>query len=104
MRGGERKNNLPFFSHILTQDHQPLCAKADPQWDCQWPLGFFCVLQVRAGSTVCHLSFGQHRASQGVWLLLRDGRGLKNKTSNKRGVTVRSDLKWGEHNLLLMFH
>lgn len=40
----------------------------------------------------------------GVWLLLRDKRGLKNKTSNKRGVTVRSDLKWSEHDLLIMFH
>lgn len=37
-------------------------------------------------------------------MLLHDEHGLKNKTSNKRGVTVRSDLKWGEHNLLIMFH
>lgn len=81
-----------------------MCAKENPQWDCQWPLGLFCVLHVRAESTVCHLSFGQHRASQGVCLLLHDEHGLKNKTSNKRGVTVRSDLKWGEHNLLIMFH
>lgn len=44
------------------------------------------------------------QASQGVWLLLRDRRGLKNKTSNKRGVTVSSDLKRAEHNLLIMFH
>lgn len=37
-------------------------------------------------------------------MLLCDECGLKNKTSNKRGVTVRSDLKWGECNLLIMFH